>query len=241
MKICFISDVHIKTSQDPIYKKLLEAIQSSDFENSDKLFFLGDIFDLMAGYHKEYLYEFSEFFEVVKRYLDQGKEVWFFEGNHDVHLQKLLNKAWGKLNFKVLQKPEILNHNGKRFYISHGDELDYTDVSYQRYKKFIFSKPLKYFANYIMPYSILEYIGRRASIKSRAEGKKKFNFEKNKQKFRDLASEVEGFDYIICGHTHIKDFFELNSETVYINLGWFPKDLSYLLYDNGSFEFKDLN
>lgn len=244
MKISLVSDVHIKDSNDDIYKIFLQKISSNEFLSSQRIMFLGDIFDLMSGQHDQYLDEYKDFFKIIADYLKNSGEVYYFEGNHDVHLKKLLEKAWGKSNrVKVLKNPIREKILENEIYFSHGDELDYRDKIYQNYKKFINLRPLELFADYVMPYFVLKKIGQKASELSRRSGKKQFDYIKVRDKFRNYASKIERSDLIICGHTHIEDDYNFVSnegkESKYFNLGYFPRDKKcFILNIEGKNNFK---
>src|SRR6476620_1061721 len=101
----------------------------------------------------------------------------FFEGNHDVHLEKLFKKMWKNDEVLITQEPKIEMIEGKKYYFSHGDEHEIDNHAYHRYMRFIRSKPLKFVADYIMPYALLNFLGERASKISRKKGSKKFDAE----------------------------------------------------------------
>ena len=91
MKMAIISDVHAKKSNLESYNFLLSFMKDKRVLDSESIFFLGDIFDLMVGNHIEYIDQYSDFFNALASLLKKKKKVFFFEGNHDFHLRRLFD------------------------------------------------------------------------------------------------------------------------------------------------------
>ena len=235
MKIAAISDVHIKAPHDEADKLLLAFLDHPDVQSSDYILLLGDIFDLICGPHEEYLKMYPHLFDRMDALHKKGKKVFFLEGNHDVHLQGLFFKRWP--NFEILseQMPVIEKINGKVYYFSHGDEHEIDNEAYQRYKAFIYSAPLRFVANQLMPFAVLNYVGERASKISRKKGSKKFDAELVRDRFRNgVQTTTKGeFDFVIGGHSHVKDQFTLpGTNSLYLNNGYALREKTFLLIDN---------
>jgi len=244
MRISVISDVHIKTPHDVADKLLVSFLDHSLVQSSDYVLLLGDIFDLMCGQHEEYLTIYSHIFSRLNDFVKNGKKVIFSEGNHDVNLEKLFMKYWPGREVIPVQTPIIEIIDGKKYYFSHGDEHDINNVSYHRYMRFIQSPPLKFVADYVMPYSVLHLLGEKASKISRKKGSRLFDEEKVKVKFRDGVernAEGKGFDFIIGGHSHVKDMYHLsNGHTLFINNGYALKTKSFVLIEDHNASFVPL-
>lgn len=242
MKISAISDVHVKNQNDDAYRLLCNFLTNPIVTSSDYILLLGDIFDLMCGPHKEYIENFHHIFDLMDDLHKQGKRVLFFEGNHDVHLKKLFKLRWPTEDLKVSQIPIIETIEGKTYYFSHGDEHEVENLSYQRYKAFILSTPLKMVANYLMPYALLNYIGNRASKMSRKRGSKTYNEEIVKENFRrGVCKTTQGnFNFILGGHSHVKDNYTINADSIYLNNGYALKSKSFILIENHEISFPEL-
>ena len=240
MKIAAISDVHIKRPNDEADKLLTAFLSHPDVKSSDYILLLGDIFDLVVGPHDEYLNMYPHLFGRLDELQKAGKKVMFFEGNHDVHLEKLFKKMWKHDEVLITQEPKIEMIDGKKYYFSHGDEHEIDNHSYHRYMRFIRSKPLKFVADYIMPYSLLNFLGERASKISRKKGSKKFDAEGVRAKFRHgVAVTTKGeFDFVLGGHSHVKDQFEIpGSHSLYLNNGYALNSKTFLVIDNHQASF----
>lgn len=244
MRIASISDVHVKIPFDQSDELLQKFINHSFTQNADYIFFLGDIFDLMCGPHDAYLEKFRHFFQSLKDLVGREKRIYFVEGNHDVHLEKLFKKFINSDYLVITQQPVWLNIENKKYLFSHGDEYDFDNSSYHRYKKIIFSPPLKFVANYLMPFELLNFLGQKASVISRNAGKKKFDSEKVKEKFRfgvDKICGEEQFEFVVGGHSHVQDFYVMkNQKSVYMNNGYLPSTKNFIAIENHNPRFISL-
>lgn len=241
MKIAAISDVHVKSPGDEAHQLLDKFLDHPEVRSSQHVLLLGDIFDLMCGPHGEYLDLFRGIFEKIDSLVRSGIKVHFFEGNHDVHLERLFRLYWPNGEVSPRQLPEVSEWEGKTYYFSHGDEHEPDNVSYQRYKGFILSAPLRFVANHIMPYGVLKYVGERASARSRKKGSRTFDQEKVRNRFREGVTKVTGgkYDFVIGGHSHVQDSYQ-NGKSLYLNNGYALKSKTFILIQNHSASFVPL-
>lgn len=243
MKIAAISDVHVKSPGDPADLLLQRFLDHPDVQSSQHVLLLGDIFDLMTGQHDEYIRDYGHLFSKMDKLVKSGIKVHFFEGNHDVNLQKLFKKIWPGEEVKSQLLPEVQEWDGKTYYFSHGDEHEIHNQSYQRYKRFINSRPLQFVANHVMPYSVLKFVGERASVRSRKKGSKLFNEESVREKFRQGVSQVTGgkYDFVLGGHSHVKDEFRMEGgKSLYLNNGYALRSRTFILIDKHIHSFVSL-
>lgn len=241
MKIATISDVHIKTAGDEAEELLLRFLNHPLVVAADYVGLLGDIFDLMCGPHPIYLKQFHKVFTAIDGLQSRGVKVIFIEGNHEVHLKKLFEQKWKNNEILLTQNGLELKKDEVSYYLSHGDDHEVDNLSYQRYKKFIFSPPMRFVANYLLPYKLLEYIGRKASQKSRKKGSKKFDAEKVRLRFRSGVSiNNPPVNFILGGHSHVRDEFTLESGAIYLNNGYALKERVFIYLDGRDYQFISL-
>ena len=253
MRISIISDVHIKNKTEKCYQDFLKFLKSQHADESETIIFLGDIFDLMIGPHEKYFTEFDEYFNELENLLRRGKKVIYFEGNHDFHLKKLYAKFFKKRslhtqNFLYKKGCLRIENKGTNIYMSHGDDIELGNRGYKMYKALINNFFTSFLANYVVPYSFIRCVGRRASAKSRQRNIEQYGNDQAqttiKESFRKAAESVwrkENVDIIICGHSHIKDDFESKQGFRYINNGFFPRDNSFIFISNGEIKQMLLN
>ncbi len=229
MKYTIISDLHVRNNEDTRYELLLNFISSREVEESDIVIFLGDIFDQFIGPHIEYLHEYSDFFKELN-YLLKSKTIWWFEGNHDFHVEKFFKKYITNINeenFEYIKDNKIFNIGAKRVYMGHGDELDHLNDSYMKYRKFIRGRLSKFIIERLLSFSFLCIIKEKFSNKSK-EMQKDFDFKKSKEKYLSYVDSLrKDFDLILLGHSHI--FEDLH---FYKNVGFPPEDKKFLKLDS---------
>lgn len=234
MKISAISDVHVKVPFDDADKALCRFLTHPLVVNSEYVILLGDIFDLMCGPHQEYIQKFSHIFDLIDGLRQKGIKVMYFEGNHDVHLERLFKRRWPNDEVILSQGPIIEEIEGKSYYFSHGDEHEVDNLSYQKYKSLLLSPTLKFIANDVMPYLLLNYLGERASKISRKRGSKEYVEDIVKTRFREgVKKTTQGkYNFILGGHSHVQDCYEISESSIYLNNGYALKTKTFLLIEN---------
>lgn len=249
MKAFIISDIHVKDPNDHganILKKFLSICENKDVE---RVYFLGDIFDHMVGEHKEYLDKFNFFFESIKKLILQNKVIYFFEGNHDFHLSPVFNyfleiHQLNKELFYYSKGFVIHEFDNKKVWLGHGDDLDYQNIAYKRWKNIYTSKQFNFFISKVMNFKALQSFAKWASSDSKRRGKKTFDMEVARNKYREGARVISqtGVNYIIAGHTHILENFEdeyKGNKFTYFNNGFPLRDKVFISYDQ-TFSFEKL-
>lgn len=243
MRITAISDVHVKSPHDEADRLLCQFLDHPLVQSSQYVALLGDIFDLMCGPHGEYIDSYPHIFSRMDALHKKGVNVLFFEGNHDVHLERLFKKYWRNGEIIPSQVGKVIESDGKKYYLSHGDEHEVDNIPYQRYKSFIMTAPLKFVANHLMPYSVLNFIGIKASKKSRKKGSREFNQDLVRDRFRSGVTQyTKGqYDFVLGGHSHVKDTFVSEKPAfTYINNGYALKEKTFIMIEDHKISFPSL-
>lgn len=127
--IYFTSDAHLGSGYhaDPmeVERRLvrwLEAIRPT----ARAVYFLGDMFDYWFEYRTVVPRGYVRFLGKLGQLSDEGVELHFFAGNHDVWFSDYLEQELGAY---IHHKCQIVTLDGKRFRLSHGDE-EYTELSW---------------------------------------------------------------------------------------------------------------
>jgi UDP-2,3-diacylglucosamine hydrolase len=246
MQLACISDIHIITEGDAGDRCLQDFLSHPAVQDATHIGLLGDIFDLMAGDHPAYLQRYEKLFHRLGEMCAQGKTIFFAEGNHDMHLERLfkrVTKSWGleaAHRFQIIYHEKIIDLNGKKVLLGHGDEFNRHDLTYLKYKKFIKRPIMSLIADYVMPLTVLDYLGVKASKKSRAYGGKTYNEEEVRGKFREGVQQRPGLevDVIVGGHSHVVDEFSFR-DTIYLNNGFPPKSRKFCLVNSGGARLVD--
>lgn len=244
MNIVAISDVHVKVPHDEADRLLMSFLNHPAVQDAQYVMLLGDIFDLMCGPHEEYLKMYSHVFGKLEELRKSGKKIHFIEGNHDVHLESLFEMFWPKREIVSSKDPFIETIEGKTYYFSHGDEHEIDNLTYHRYKRFIYSKPLRFIANHIMPFAVLNFVGERASKISRKKGYKKFDAELVRNRFRKgVETTTQGrYDFVIGGHSHVQDLYRIpGTNETYVNNGYALRSKTFISIRNHEVSFISLS
>lgn len=229
LELVIISDVHLGTygcHADELIT-YLNSIQPK------KLVLNGDIIDIWQ-FKKRYFP--PSHLKVLKKIIgmaSKGTEVFYITGNHDEMLRKFAYTSLG--NIKIANKL-VLNLDGKKAWIFHGDVFD---VSIQNAKwlaklgghgydlLILINRVINWFLNKLGrdKYSLSK------KIKNNVKGAVKYinDFEKTAA---DLAIE-DHYDYVICGHIHQpkKEIYEnKQGKTMYLNSGDWVENLTALEY-----------
>jgi UDP-2,3-diacylglucosamine hydrolase len=248
--ISIISDIHVAEAADEHYALLLKFMQHPVVTSSSNVFFLGDIFDLLVGEFQEYQTSFAAFFHELDHLLDKNITIYYLEGNHDFHAENLFLqtlKSKNKKLFHYCRRGVEKYFWDKKYYLSHGDEIDLGDPGYKIYTQVIRSSVVNLLINRVLPYQVVSDIGAWASGQSKARNHDRYTSpdrEKGtKALFRQAVSKevaVIGCDFFICGHSHVKDRWDLTNG-LYLNNGYVPLEKSFLYIDNNRAAFVTLN
>ena len=203
-----------------LFKKYLKSVITNKVTH---LFLLGDIFDLWVANQKYFINQYAQIIDEIKKIKKAGIEIYYFEGNHDLHLKKFWQ---GELGCKVYDAPERLSLHGVNLMLAHGDQIDLDDIGYIRLRKFFRSWPMKIVAH-ILPGFIVRKIGEAADKKSHGHYlRENPNKERIINLIRGYAEKemaIKPYDYCLTGHFHVRDEHTIG-EAKAINLGtWLDK------------------
>ena len=135
-KIYFLSDLHLgaRTLENPLEneRRVVRWFDSVK-EDASAIYLMGDILDYWYEYKTVVPRGFTRFFGKVAELTDKGIDVHWFIGNHDIWIFDYLPD---ELGVKVHYTPEIVDLNGKTFYLAHGDGLGDTSLTFVLYGLF---------------------------------------------------------------------------------------------------------
>ena len=248
MSIVIISDLHLESTDNIKVETLKNFFEHELVKSSQGIYFLGDVFDMVIGNHIQYIFEYKFFFDKICELLKEGKTVKFFEGNHDFHLNNLFNSHFKRNNidsenFKYFKKPQVEKLWNNKYYFGHGDELSNGNNSYLFYRKVIRSRFVELIANYILSHKSVLAIGQ--TLKRNIGNEEKYEeLEKNKMLFRKIIKKNLGnksLDFVIVGHSHSIDDYNIDDKCRYINIGAAEKDRTFLYIDDNQIKHIKIN
>ena len=235
--IVVISDVHLGTYGCHA-KELLKYLKSV---KPKMLILNGDIIDIWQ-FSKSYWPEAH--MKVVRRilkFVTDGIPVHYLTGNHDEMLRKFTDFNLG--SFQLLNKI-VLNIDGKKAWIFHGDIFDVT----MQHSKWLAKLGAVGYDSLILINSFVNWF-------LTALGRQKMSFsQKVKAKFKDAVKFINQFEqtaadlavakeyqYVICGHIHHAEIREMTAtdapgKVLYLNSGDWVESLTALEYNNHKWE-----
>jgi UDP-2,3-diacylglucosamine hydrolase len=247
-KAIFVSDLHLVGPNDPktkLFAKFLRALREEKVAPVTHLFLVGDIFDLWVGDHDYFSDRFANVVTEIRALVQSGVEVHYFEGNHDLHLEKF----WAdQLHVDVHTDDATFTLAGQIVRIEHGDQINPDDHGYLFLRALLRSAPVTFLAH-ALPERFVKLIGERASTASRdytsnAKGKPQDEIRQLIRQHAEAQSHLTDFDLIITGHVHVADDFTFDvggKKVRSINLGsWFESPPRALVLDSRGLRFEEI-
>jgi len=234
----FVSDVHIQSPTCPrarLFEQFLQDLSSQ--QGVTHLVLLGDIFDLWVADHDYFVDRYRAIIDRIRLLRSDGVEISYFEGNHDLHLQKF----WaGQLGLTVCTGPIYTQLGDWTVRVEHGDQMDPDDRGYRFLRWFLRTPPIRWLICNL-PGALIARIGERASAGSReyTTNVKSITTDRAIEKIRDHARRTfdeRPFDLILSGHVHVRDDCRVETDGNSfraVNLGsWIDAPCYFRLDDN---------
>ena len=241
----FVSDLHITSPEDPcahLFTSFLRTLSGKT--NITHLFLLGDIFDLWVADHRYFIDRYRSIIDEIRRLRDEGVEISYFEGNHDLYLRYY----WAEhLCVRVCAGPVYIRLGERTLRLEHGDQMDPDDKGYRFLRWFLRTPPVRFLAHHL-PGRVIVRIGDRASVGSRhyTSNRKTISPDDAIDKIRAHARRVHAekpFDIIISGHVHVRDDCTIgdgHASFRSVNLGSWLDAPCYFKLDDNVAEFFEL-
>ena len=232
MKRVFIADAHLRNPSDDNYQLLLHFL--SDIRGTVKtLFILGDLFEFWIGYDEKTFPHYLPVLDSLQKLAESGVEIVYFEGNHDFHLGKFFSET---LRATIYTNPAILDLDGKRVYICHGDQINIQDYGY-RLLRFLLHSPATKALFPLFPPALVFSIAKHLSCRS-----KKHHQERNKKKdYKSLLTRFaeyqfkNGCDAVVTAHFHFPHLSVAENGRTLLSLGDWITQFNYGEFSSGKF------
>ncbi len=235
-----ISDVHLGTygCQSKALLNYLDSIKPK------AVVLNGDIIDMWQFSKRYWPKSHMKVIQKIIKWVSQGVKVHYITGNHDELLRKFAGFKMGTLH---IENKLILELDGKKTWIFHGDVFDVTMKH---------SKWLTKLGSH--GYDLLIIINALCNLISEKMGKGKISLSKNiknsvKQAvkfindFEVITAEIaiaNGYDYVLCGHIHQPEMKTITTEkgsVQYLNSGDWIENLTALEYADGAWSLYKYN
>lgn len=241
-KIYFASDFHLgvpnHSSSLQREKLIVEWLESCE-KDMAALFLVGDIFDFWFEYKHAIPKGFIRLQGKLAQISDRDIPIYFFRGNHDMWMFDYFSK---ELGIKIYSNELVVNSNGKKIYIHHGDGLGPGDRKYKLLKFFFRGKVSQWMFARLHPnfgIGLAKFFSRRSRL---TNNKKEEKFLGEKEWLLQFSKEKEAeehHDYYVFGHRHLPLTLDVNESSKYINLGEWVNFTTYGEFDGETLQLKE--
>ncbi|HEX4674009.1 MAG TPA: UDP-2,3-diacylglucosamine diphosphatase [Steroidobacteraceae bacterium] len=238
MSRLFVSDVHLDASAPAAIEQFLSFLDTHA-KNAEAVYILGDLFEVWIG-DDEADADKKVVAAALRALTTRGVACFVLHGNRDFLLGRGFCDATG---CRLLPDPVVAEFDGERVLLTHGDALCVDDHSYQELRSVVRTAPWqrRFLA---LPLSDRELLANQARAGSRQHTSRTIpkimdvNSDAVAQAFR-----VAGVRRMIHGHTHrpgIHDTVIDGTPAQRIVLGAWYEQGSYLVYERGTYELREL-
>ena len=240
-KIVFISDAHLGSGSDSHERErqlcsFLDGIKA----DCQHLYMLGDIFDFWFTYRYLVPRGHVRLLGKLAELADQGIEIHFFAGNHDMWMFDYLKKEIGA---KMHDEPEVFDIDGKRFLIGHGDGLGHLDKGYDIIRC-IFRLRLNQRLFALLPSRLTFPFAMNWSDSNKDKHAKQDTLHYLGDDREGIVLyckqrlQKEHFDYCVFGHRHTPLVREIEQGCRYVNTGDWMFNRNYAVYSTDTHTLK---
>jgi UDP-2,3-diacylglucosamine hydrolase len=243
-KLYFASDFHLGMPNENDSrireKKIIEWLEYCR-KDAKSIFLLGDVFDFWFEYHKTIPKGFVRFLGTIASITDQGIPVYLFPGNHDLWISDYLKKECG---VTLVEGFFEFEHQGKRFFLHHGDGLGPGDTSYKIMKRIFTARFARFLFQWIHP-NLGIALAHALSRKSRlSQSPKEDNYlGHNKEHLTQFVlshsqskTNESRPHYYLFGHRHLVIDTTINGVR-YLNLGEWLHGSQFVVFDGETLQF----
>jgi len=229
----FVSDIHLgltaysSAEREERFVRFLRNLPSS----TKGLYLIGDIFDFWFEYKYVVPRGFTRVLGAISQLTDNGVEVYFFRGNHDMWTFGYLEQETG---LKILSEPSVVEIEGKKFCLAHGDELPGAEPTHLMLKRLFRSEFLQRMLAAVHPRWTFSLASKwsRSSRLTRCDLAKFRGEEEPLYKYACEFEKRERVDYFIFGHIHTPGNIMTPLGAEFYILGEWIFGCEYLCYDS---------
>ena len=211
----FVSDIHLglgSREESLRREKLFVQWLREVGRDAKAIFIVGDMFDFWHEYKRVGPKGFSRLLGALSELTDQGLEIHFFPGNHDMWAYGYLRDECGVI---MHRKPAEMELYGKRCYITHGDDISARGSGFwTKFMNGVFrSGIVRWLFSKLVPPNQAIRLGSAWSVFSRKSGTAIAQFRGERDpmvKFSRKYLETGHADYFIFGHNHCAEIYPLN-------------------------------
>ena len=237
-KIYFASDFHLGSpnlkDSHTRERKIISWLCTIE-KDAKAIYLVGDIFDFWYEYKKVVPKGFVRLQGKLAEMCDNGININFIVGNHDMWVNDYFQKEVG---LNVFENEILIEENNQKILICHGDGLGSGNISFKVIKKIFKSNICRWLFSRIHPNlgvslaHLWSNASRRKNMKKTSNNHEHLiNYCKEKQKNNPI-------DYYVFGHLHSPKEENIDSKAKYINTGDWIQHYSYGVLSNKNLEIK---
>lgn len=232
VEVVVISDVHLGTYGCHA-KELLQYLKSI---KPKKVILNGDVIDIWQFSKRYWPASHMQVVKHITGLMAKGVKVYYVTGNHDEMLRRFVGFKMGSL--KIVNKV-VLNLDGRKAWIFHGDVFDVT----MQHAKWLAKLGAVGYDTLILINRAVNFISQKMGRGKISLSKKIKNSVKSAVKFVNAFEQTAAdigisneFDFVVCGHIHQPEIREIRNEKgsiTYLNSGDWIENLTALEYNEG--------
>jgi UDP-2,3-diacylglucosamine hydrolase len=234
-KTYFLSDAHLGSlaiADNRSHEKHLVNFLDSIKEDAEAIYLLGDMFDFWYEYKMVVPKGFVRFLGKLAELADNGVQIHFFTGNHDMWTFGYLEKEIG---LTVHRQEEEITIHGKNFLLAHGDMFQKDGFGGFLIKKIFRNRFLQELFTSFPPRLGLKFGYWWAKTNRLSDNRKEYKYEgEEKETLVQFAKEYiknHDIDYFVFGHRHILLDLQLKNKSRVLILGDWMYEFSYAVFD----------
>lgn len=233
--ILFISDLHLALEKTEITRRFLSFLQQRAVE-AKALYILGDLFDAWIG-DDDNTPPNPTIKKALRQLTDSGSDIFLLQGNRDFLLGENFCRETG---IKLLEEYAVIELDGQRILLTHGDLLCSDDLAYQAFRikshstewqGNVLSKPLWLRLLAARWYRLRSYFHKR--------GKTPDIMDVNQQTVIEMMRHYDCHT-LIHGHTHRPNLHEFTIDGIpakrFVLADWKPLGAELLCWKKTGFE-----
>lgn len=205
----FVSDVHLDPKRSAIVD-LFNQFLLKRAVHANAVYILGDLFEYWIGDDAPYT-EYTSTFEALKTVSAAQVPVFFMHGNRDF----LIARSFAdKTGVKLLPEEKVIELNGEKILLMHGDTLCTDDIKYQAFRKKTHNKLYQWIVLHL-PVSVRLKLANYLRNTSRQEiAEKSEQIMDVNQAAVEQAMRTHQVTTLIHGHTHRPNIHKFSKNQV---------------------------
>ena len=234
----FVSDVHLDASAPEATEQFIDFLRT-EAARAEALYILGDLFEVWIG-DDDPDAEKARIASALRELTASGVAGFVIHGNRDF----LLGRAFcDRTGFRLLPDPVVMELDGERVLVTHGDALCTDDHAYQELRSTV--RTAEWQRRFLaLPFNVRDRFASQARAGSKVHNARMTpSIQDVNPAAVDIAYRTARVRRIIHGHTHrpaIHDTMVDGEPAQRIVLGAWYEEGSYLVYENGGYELKTL-